>query len=260
MHEESAKSDVPQFWIVPVKKGGSMTRPEVLLIVKDGRRRREIQQQLQQAGCSVTTVPDAQQGVQQAVARLPDVVMLDQELPDVDGLEVCRRIRNRVKPGFEPVFLLTPDSKLDLPQSDSADGDGRSRQWAAIHAVISRTEAVEPKWTRVAVQGLEMDLRQHRAKIDGRELTLTPMEFRLLWTLASEPGNVYDREQLSRLCHRGKGSRRVRTIDVHVKAVRTKLGDRSDLVQTVHGVGYRFQDPASGVTDVSDRQAVCHKG
>ncbi|MCH5375653.1 MAG: winged helix-turn-helix domain-containing protein, partial [Planctomycetes bacterium] len=74
------------------------------------------------------------------------------------------------------------------------------------------------------------------------------------------PGNVYDRQQLSRLCHRGKGSRRGRTMDVHVKSVRSKLGERSDLIQTVHGVGYRFRVPSTEPVHPSNRQPVCSEG
>ncbi len=237
-----------------------MTKPEILLIVTDGQRRHEIEHGLLQAGCTVTAVADAQRGVELAVNRLPDVVMLDQKLPDVDSLEVCRRIRSLVQPGFEPVFMLTPDRRDDSAGTSAPGPGGKFGSWAGLQAVIRRSGAVEPAETRVALAGLEMDLRQHRARIDGRELALTPMEFRLLWTLARDPGSVYDRQQLGRLCHRGKGSRRVRTIDVHVKAVRTKLGGRSDLIQTVHGVGYRFRTPAPEPASAAGRQLVCSEG
>jgi two-component system phosphate regulon response regulator PhoB len=87
-----------------------------------------------------------------------------------------------------------------------------------------------------------MDRRRHSASIDGRPLNLTPTEFRLLWTLASEPGSVFDRQHLSRTCHISGTTGRAATIAVHIKAVRGKLGDRSDLIETVHGVGYRFRE------------------
>jgi DNA-binding response OmpR family regulator len=234
-----------------------MTKLEVLLIAGDGSRRRHIERQLRQFDCAVTTVDDAEQGVQQAVDRLPDVVMLDPELPDGDGLEICRRIRGQVRAGTEPVFMLTPHRDLGVGLAKTVDGALQSHRWGEIQALIGRLGTLEPTWTRVSNQGLEMDLRQHQASIDGRPLTLTPMEFRLLWTLASDCGNVYDREQLSRLCHRGKGARRVRTIDVHVKALRTKLADRADLIQTVHGVGYRFRDRSHGAPRSLDREAAC---
>jgi DNA-binding response OmpR family regulator len=234
-----------------------MTKLEILLIAEDGHRRRHIERQLRQFNWSVTTVDDAEQGVQQAVDRLPDMVMLDQDLPDGDGLEICRRIRSQLRAGSEPVFMLTPPRGLEAGTAKTGDGDLQSQRWGEIQAMIGRMGTLEPAWTRVFNQGLEMDLRQHRASLDGRPLTLTPMEFRLLWTLASDSGNVYDREQLSRLCHRGKGARRVRTIDVHVKSLRTKLADRADLIQTVHGVGYRFRDRSQDAPRLLDPQSAC---
>lgn len=85
-----------------------------------------------------------------------------------------------------------------------------------------------------------MDLRRHETRVDGRALRLTPLEFRLLWTIASEPGKVYNRQQLGRCCRKPPHGRGERTIDVHIKSLRTKLGERADLIQTVHGVGYRL--------------------
>ena len=88
-----------------------------------------------------------------------------------------------------------------------------------------------------------MDRRRHRAWIDGCELNLTPTEFRLVWMLAEDPGRVFERRDLFAACTGDEGSRHARTIDVHVKAIRAKLGERADLVETVHGVGYRLCDP-----------------
>jgi DNA-binding response OmpR family regulator len=173
--------------------------------------------------------------------------MLGDDLPDGDSLDVCRRIRTNLPPRQAPVFLLTPDHDEDSPLDDvSPDWDAVSRHWhnieRGVDALLSWAHAQPNGSDRISIQGLEIDRRRHTASIDGRALNLTPTEFRLLWTLASEPGSVYDRQHLARTCQISGNSGQARTIAVHIKAVRGKLGDRSDLIETVHGVGYRFRE------------------
>jgi DNA-binding response OmpR family regulator len=93
-----------------------------------------------------------------------------------------------------------------------------------------------------AAQGIEIDRRQHRAILDGIELKLTPTEFRLLWTLVRQPGRAFSRQELMEA---GMGDDALvleRTVDVHIKSLRQKLGDKGDLIETVRGVGYRFRE------------------
>lgn len=206
--------------------------------------RRELERQLRQAGHCVETLTDTREGVQRAADFLPDVVFLDQRLPEAENLEVCRRIRSEVPPSQEPAYVL-------LPRLFFADSRGRgqpvlSKRLEQVQTLLGIAPGGAPtsRNLQLSIGGLEMDLRRHEASLDGRSLSLTPIEFRLLWTIASDPNNVHDRQQLGQRCRDHQNVRRERTIDVHIKSLRTKLGERADLIQTVHGLGYRWKGAA----------------
>ena len=93
--------------------------------------------------------------------------------------------------------------------------------------------------------GLTIDRKRHQADVDGRDLYLTLTEFRIIWTLSLHPGVVVSRKQLADSCCEHAGSIQERTIDAHIRAIRHKLKNRADLVETVRGVGYRFTDADS---------------
>jgi DNA-binding response OmpR family regulator len=241
----------------------TLTKPAVLIIGKDDHAGRQLADQLHRAGCVVHTEEDVQQGVWRAMDTPPEVVVLDQDLPGADPWEICRQIRSELPPRGAPAFLLTPNGSRDGfagPSSRAADESvadpARGKPW--LDALLSWAHQVAPRPARISVSGLEMDLRKRLAALDGRDLGLTPTEFRLLWILAGEPGRVFERSQLTRWCHRGgQHGIRMRTIDVHVKSIRNKLGAQAGLVETVHGVGYRFRESPAAELDDGDRDAVC---
>jgi two-component system phosphate regulon response regulator PhoB len=184
--------------------------------------------------------------VQCATKSAPDIVMLGQDLPGEDALDVCRQIRHSLEPGRPPVFLLTPENETDVVFDGRLAGGGREqRGWNFVEygfgALLAWIDASGGVHERISCDGLELNRRRFQATVDGRDVKLTSTEFRLLWTLASEPGKVFDRRQLAR-CN-GVNRSRIRTVDVHVKAIRDKLGDRAAIVETVHGVGYRLREP-----------------
>ena len=92
----------------------------------------------------------------------------------------------------------------------------------------------------VSIHGIEIDRIGHGASVDGRELTLTLTEFKMLWTLASQPGRVFSRQELLDISRGDDANALERTIDVHVRSLRKKLGGKSELINTVRGVGYRM--------------------
>ena len=105
----------------------------------------------------------------------------------------------------------------------------------------NHSQTAEPD--TIEVLGLVIDRRRHRAKVDGEQLELTPTEFRVLWTLASQAGLVLSRQHLAEECMKAGSAVKQRTVDAHIKSIRRKLGKRSDLVETVRGIGYRFLEP-----------------
>jgi two-component system phosphate regulon response regulator PhoB len=109
-----------------------------------------------------------------------------------------------------------------------------------IKALLRRTETAEAGKNFLSLHGVEIDRATHSAKFNGIELDLTPTEFRMLWTLMSQPGRPFSRNELMETSRGEDANSLERTIDVHVRSLRKKLGDTPDLIETVRGVGYRF--------------------
>lgn len=204
-----------------------MHRPTVLIIAPEGSTRQGFADDLRLAGCRVAVAADGLTGEQTAVVAQPDIIVLSERLPDADSLDVCRRIRSRFVDGPSPVFLLTP--------TDLSTGVDVLMRW---------NKSEHNNGDRVVCGELTMDATRHRATVAQRELTLTPTEFRLLETLARQPGCVISRQQLSEACRGDPTRMQGRTIDAHIKSVRHKLAEHAELVQTVHGVGYRMKEPS----------------
>lgn len=221
-------------------------KPSVLIIGRTGQLQQGLEARLRTAGCRVVTAGDGRAGVASSVEAQPDIVLLDSDLPDADALDVCREIRRRLQPLRLPVFLLIPEHERHSGRPlASGDAAQQERQWNYFEygfgALLAWIETASGTNDRIVAQGLEMDRRRFTGTADGRDLGLTTTEFRLLWALASEPGRVFQRRELANACG-SAGRTRDRTVDVHVKAVRDKLGERACLLETVQRVGYRFRE------------------
>jgi two-component system phosphate regulon response regulator PhoB len=216
------------------------------MIGKTGHLQAGLEARLRTAGCRVVTAADGRAGVARAVEAEPDIVLLDADLPDADALDVCREIRRRLQARRMPVFLLTPEHQPEAGNLVAFGGSVlREQQWNYFEygfgALLAWIETASGTNDRIVSHGLELDQRRFTTTVDGRDIGLTTTEFRLLWALASEPGRVFQRRELAAAC--GSADRtRERTVDVHVKAVRDKLGDRACLLETVQRVGYRFRE------------------
>ncbi len=206
---------------------------------------------LRREGFEVRTAASGRSGLSVIDREKPDLVLLDLLLPGLDGLDVCRRLRSVDATRDIPVIMVTArGEEQDVVDGLAAGADDYVHKPFSPRELIARVEAVlrrgplrERYPERRVVRGsLEIDPVRHRVRIGGCRLDLTPTEFRLLHVLASHPGRVFTRPQL---VDRAIGDRVVvidRNIDVHVRAVRQKLGDHRDLIETVRGIGYRFQE------------------
>jgi len=204
---------------------------------------------LQREGYETTVAHDGQEGLRKAQTLLPDLILLDLMLPVLRGEDVLRELRAGERTRDIPVIVLTAKAEeTDQIVSYSLGCDDYVIKPFSVKILMQRIKALQRRVDGVAdpVDVIEyMDVRidrvRHRAFVKGRELELTPTEFRLLECLLRQPGRAFSRHQLMDAAI-GEGAIVLeRTIDVHIKTLRRKLGD-ADLIETVRGVGYRFRE------------------
>jgi two-component system phosphate regulon response regulator PhoB len=197
-------------------------------------------------GFDVTTATDGREAVQKCQVTIPDLVILDLMLPGLDGLQVCRRLRSDPRTKEVRVLMLTAkgDETDEIVGFNMGADDYVAKPFRVkplmerIKALLRRKGAEEPAEVLV-VDNVEIDKTNHAVRVNGEELMLTPTEFRLLWTLAKQPGRTFKRNELLDCCRGEDANSMERTIDVHIRALRKKLEKHSDLIETVRGIGYR---------------------
>jgi DNA-binding response OmpR family regulator len=175
-----------------------------------------------------------------------DLVLLDLGLPDIDGLEVCRRLRDA---DDTPIIVVTARSdEVDRVVLLEAGADdyvvkpfGFRELVARIRAVARRAGSIDESPAVQVVGDLEIDVRAHRASLSGRDLDLTPKEFGLLALLGRDPGALFTREQILDEVWDTNWYGPTKTLDVHIAALRKKLRDPT-WIETVRGVGFRLDD------------------
>lgn len=177
----------------------------------------------------------------------PDLVILDIMLPDLDGLEVCRKVKRDPSTQQIPILMVSARGEesdivvgLELGAEDYVTKPFSPRiLMARVKAVLRRRDTEGSKEILLASGTLKIDPARHTVELDGKPVELTLSQYRLLYFLASRPGFVRTRDQIVAAV-RGEGTvLSSRAIDVHVAALRQKLGDRGELIETVRGVGYR---------------------
>ena len=237
-----------------------MQRSSVLVIAHEEAHRDAMVAHLLSAGCHVVSASTATLGIERAVVHLPDVVVVRPELPDGDSASIYREVLKRSEGGHVPVFVLAPDLcdvELDVPDFDHSGRLVDLAQFAqGISTLACSTNEMRLTACHVMSHGLHLDRQAFRATLESRELKLALTEFNILWQLARNAGVVLSRQNLCPDCHEETESRACRSIDVHVRSLRAKLGDHADLIETVRGVGYRFRDGVA-TTDRAVAAASC---
>jgi len=221
---------------------------ETILIVEDEQSLVDVlTYNLTREGYEVEVALDGRDGLQRARTLLPDLVVLDLMLPLIDGLEVCRRLRADTTTQHIRILILTARAdEIDEIVGFRMGADDYVVKPFKLKPLIQRIKALLRRPSLglmeadvVERDGLDIDRLNHRAVLDGNQLDLTPTEFRLLWTLLRQPGRTFSRMDLLDASRGSDANSMERTIDVHVRSLRQKLGDRAELIQTVRGVGYR---------------------
>ncbi|MEO8162905.1 MAG: response regulator transcription factor [Ilumatobacteraceae bacterium] len=218
---------------------------DVLLVEDDDAIASSLIAGLQSSGMSVRRVSRGEDALR---AELPDVVLLDVGLPDIDGFEVCRRLRVTSQ---VPVIMLTARNEeldrvfgLEIGADDYVTKPFGLRELVArIKAVTRRAAAFEATENSVIVVGqLSIDRLTRRAMLDGEELALTTKEFDLLAYLAERSGIVHRRNDILETVWDTNWYGPTKTLDAHVAAVRKKLGNPK-WIEAVRGVGFRLESP-----------------
>lgn len=188
----------------------------------------------------------------EALRRPPsDVVLLDLGLPDVDGMDVCRRLRAGSDAAIIVVTARGEEADRVLALDEGADDYlvkpfGLAELLARIRAVLRRRRPAEPEVLRHGP--LVLDLRTRQVSVDGRPVTLTPKEFGILECLAADPGRLLSRQQVLERVWDDHWYGPTKVVDVHIAALRRKLG-APGLIETVYGHGFRLgevQEPREG--------------
>jgi two-component system phosphate regulon response regulator PhoB len=223
-----------------------------ILIVEDDRSLADVvSYNLEQQGYEVHVARDGMEGLNHARLNPPDLVVLDLMLPVIDGLEVCRRLRADSNTRDLSILMLTAKSEeTDEVVGFSVGADDYVTKPFSIKVLLQRVKALLRRADHqqqdggdvVASQGIVIDRRRHVATVDGLPVSLTRTEFGLLETLVRQPGRAFSRAELIQAAIGDDAYVMDRTVDVHVRAVRSKLGDHARLIETVRGVGYRLHE------------------
>ncbi len=203
---------------------------------------------LQKEGFAVQWERDGRDGLLRAQSMIPDLCVLDLMLPGIDGLQICRLLKADAKTRSIPVMMLTARSAetdeivgFNMGADDYVTKPFRVQPLIhRIKALLRRSDAADSSKNLLTLHGIEIDRTNHVVKYNDVELDLTPTEFRMLWTMMSQPGRPFSRNELMETSRGEDANSLERTIDVHVRSLRKKLGDNPDLIETVRGVGYRF--------------------
>ena len=228
-----------------------MARKRVFIVEDEEEIQELVRYNLTKEGYDVSVSDSGEEALRKIPRELPDLVVLDLMLPGVDGLEVCRVLKGDVATRDIPIIILTAKSEeadivtgLELGSDDYITKPFSPRVLTArIRAALRRSAARQVDETAVIrTHNMVIHPGRHEVLVDDQPVSLTPTEFRVLQTLALRPGWVFTRNQIADSVHGGELIVTPRSVDVHIVGLRKKLGEASQWIETVRGVGYRFKE------------------
>ncbi|HAY21615.1 response regulator [Desulfobacca acetoxidans] len=206
---------------------------------------------LTKEGYRVTAVATGEEALRTAHSVHPELILLDLMLPGVDGLEVCRQLKQDPKTSHVPIIMLSAKGEeadivtgLELGAVDYVTKPFSPRVLIARLRAVLRRRSAEPlsESAPLTIHDLVIHPGRHEVLIQGQQVDLTVTEFRLLHMLARRPGWVFTRSQIVNTVHGDDYPVSDRSVDVQVVGLRKKLGALGDYIETVRGVGYRFKE------------------
>jgi len=223
---------------------------EVLVVEDEPDIRRLVVLHLERDGFRCRTAASGSEALRAVKAAIPDLIILDLMLPGVDGLEVCRQLRRDTSTASIPIIMLTAKTDevdrvvgLEMGADDYVVKPFSPKELVARVRAVLRRSHPDQAAPVLTVGPITLDAARHAVSLNGRPIVLTPKEFDLLQALLESAGRVLSREYL---LNRVWGYARAdviesRTVDVHVRRLRAKLGEAGNRIATVKSVGYRFE-------------------
>jgi len=230
-----------------------MPRRNILIIEDDADIRQLIAYHLTREGHDTSEAERGDDGWQKARSGAVDLILLDLMLPDLSGMEICRKLKADPATASIPIIMVTArGSEADVVAGLEMGADDYLVKPFSPKVLVARVKSVlrrtlQPQVARdepLEFEGLGIHPGRHEVRVDGKPVSLTHTEFQILHLLASKPGWVFTRYQI---VDRIKGDDYPvtdRAVDVQIVGLRKKLGARGDYIETVRGVGYRFADPS----------------
>lgn len=225
---------------------------ESILVVEDEEEIQElVRYTLAKEGYRVTPAVSGEEALKAVRGTLPDLIVLDLMLPEIDGLDVCRKLKGDPRTQHVPIVMLTAKGdESDVVAGLELGADDYVTKPFSPRILVARIRAVLRRKTReevgdretIAIGELVIDPGRHEVLVGGKAVDLTFTEFRLLHVLARRPGWVYTRNQIVDAIRGAGYPVTERSVDVQVAGLRKKLGEAGEYIKTVRGVGYKFQE------------------
>jgi two-component system alkaline phosphatase synthesis response regulator PhoP len=223
-----------------------------ILVVEDEEEILELlRYNLSKEGYKVTGVFSGEDALKETESKLPDLILLDLMLPGVDGLEVCKILKSDKETEHIPIVMLTAKGEeADIVTGLELGADDYITKPFSPRVLLARIKAVLRRKTReevaetdiINIHNLVIHPGRHKVLVDGRPVSLTAGEFRLLHFLAGKPGWVFTRYQIVDAVHGEDYPVTDRSVDVQIVGLRKKLASAGKYIETVRGVGYRFKE------------------
>ena len=229
-----------------------MKHKKIVVIEDEPDIREVIKHNLSREGYQVYSSSDGENGLQLVKKESPDIVLLDLMLPGLDGLEVCRKIKaDPVTRSITVIMVTAKGEESDIVLGLGIGADDYVTKPFSPKELVARVKAVlrrghlneeQSSLERIVRGEVVIDIGRHEVRVENKPVIFTATELRLLHFLASHPGRVFTRDRLLNRIISEDAFVVDRNIDVHIQSVRKKLGEYRNLIETIRGVGYRFQD------------------
>jgi DNA-binding response OmpR family regulator len=230
------------------RRNDPMAEENIIIALPENKHRREISKQLRQKGFSVTYKRSGQDILDFVAQELPPIILMDTDLSEIDGWDVCSRLKSdQLTQKIGIILYSYVSDENDLIRGLESGADDYIDGGDSVREIVARVNALSRRLlvanNRIKIKDIEIDLDQHKVRKDGSPIDLTYIQFKLLYLLASRREDIFSRKEILERVWGSKVYVTNRTVDVHIKRLREKLGEvhyPSQYIQTIHGVGYRF--------------------